>query len=228
MSLIANLSYDERMVYGKADEVRQVKFLIAQGFQIKEVAPHTDMIDKIDRYIMMDGRWETLQIKGRDTDPSVEEQYKDILVDMYEPYCGLDHEDTRVGRDQVSQYDWFTCRIGTKLYLINGAAQKRVAAAVMVEWSEWDEVSSKIDLYLRKWVETLERDSNNVPRWKKAYSIFRRLNVMRIIEFSGVEVRCTQDRRNNRPKLLIFIPPTLYTADEAKTYEMKEWIESNQ
>jgi len=218
--LTAELGFYDRLTIGKADEERQVTTLRAEGFNIEEVSAFVDMKEKIDRRIQdSDGSWLTLQIKGRDVNPTMTTTYKDILIDYYEPYCGLGHEYTTDGRDKVSNYDRFTCRIGSKLYLVDGALQKKVIANVMDEWEQFD---GRVDgdKVLANWADKLYWDQRrNEPMWTES-RIFKHIKVLYSKQYSNLQVRCTQDRKNRRPKLLIFIPPTIYKS-EAQCFEMK-------
>lgn len=219
-TLTAELNIYARMEIGKADEQRQVKTLRENGFVIEEVSDGVDMIEKIDRRIVNpDGTFFSLQIKGRDENPAMVSRYTDILIDYYEPYCGIGHKYTKNGRDQVSNYDRFTCRIQSNLYLINGAAQKKVIADVMVEWEDSPQ-RRKADSYLEKWADKLAwNHRRDEPDWYES-DIFQRFSPLRSEQYEKVEVRCTQDRKNKRPKLLIFIPPTLYSESDAQCFEM--------
>lgn len=222
--LIANLTYDERMKYGKADELEQVECLRRNGHEIEEVSSYADMIEKIDRYEIVDGQKIPVQIKCRDRNSEMSEVYTDILIDYYEPYGGLGHSDTRIGRDQKSSYQKFTVRIKDSLYLVDGETQKLVVANVMDEWASCYE-RERVDDYLARWIKTLSRDEEGIPIWKKA-SIFERFSTMRSQRYTitdngkRIEVKCTQDRRNKRPKLLIFIPPAIYTMQQVRKYTM--------
>lgn len=218
--LTAELRFDERIEIGKADEKRQVETLCANGFDVHDVATKQDMIDKIDRRIVYpDGTVRTLQIKGRDENPAMQKVYNDILIDYYEPYCGLGHQYTKNGRDQVSKYECFTCRVKTTLYLIDGAAQKRVIADVMAEW-ESSQARQFIDKYIGPWADGIRwSHRRGEPDWQRT-EMFKRFPTLYSETYEGIQVKCTQDRKNFRPKLLIFIPPTIYSEADARKFEM--------
>lgn len=221
----ANLPIYERVLIGKEDEHLQVITLRRNGFIIEDATVTEDMIEKIDRYIVRtDGIREKLQIKGRDiTDTS--RKVKDLLSDVYEPYCGLAHSLTTPGRDAVSQYDWFTCRIEHNLYLVNGKAHKKIITEALEEWASSEE-REFVDKYLSRYVDLLSYRYDGSPIWNKS-SIFRHFKAMSSKLYpptdlhNGVEIRCTQDRCNGRPKLLVFVPPAAFTSKHARIYKME-------
>ena len=227
-ALTAELEPEQRVAIGLADEVRQAETLRANGFVIEEVTHKQDTEDKIDRFLVIpDGTRESLQIKGRDPNKKKTAIYKDILVCTYEPFCGVDNEFTEIGRDIVSKYQWFTCRILDQLYLISGRAQKALLNEVLDSWME-SEVRTRLEQQLGEWLDkNLLWTMKGKPDWKRmrddeeTEEFFRDLPLFTYsIGESEIKVQCTRDKNNRRPKVLTFIPPTIYTPKQARKYTM--------
>jgi hypothetical protein len=180
--MIATQRFHERVEKGKAGEEQIAEVLRSHGLNLIDVDERTDMIDKIDRQLVTESGTYSVQIKFRDSS----DRYRDFLLDLYEPFYGDGDPDTKIGRDLVSKYDIYVCRIKDTIYVINGKAQKTLVANVLEEW-----------------------------RQRRC-----QLPVFRSTKYSGVELRKVVDHRNNRPKLLMFIPPGTYSGKDVKAYSV--------
>lgn len=127
--MIARQNYANRVRTGKTGEQEIAKALQEVfGLTIEEVSEDQDRFEKIDRIVVSElGNRKTLQIKYRETG-------EDILVDVFEPFFGIDHPRTGKGRDYVSKCDLYACRVGPLIHLIHGAALRSVIEIVLAEW----------------------------------------------------------------------------------------------
>lgn len=226
MAIQAELAIKDRLAIGKADELEQVKVLIKNGFKIEDTSTiREDTIDKIDRYIVFpDGKRSPLQIKGRDRSPEKSHIYRDFLRSKKEPYLGISHRLTQDARDSsnVCQCEYFSERIQNDLYLVNSIVYNQIEETVFQEWCDSSE-RVYVDRMLNWWA------SNKLPQGKfQAHEMFSSFGTMYSEQYPGngsteyraVQVRCTQDRRNFRPKLLIFTPPTTFSKKDIQKFSM--------
>lgn len=130
--MIADKQFHERVSIGKDGEEQIAETLRQHGLNLIDVDEATDMIDKIDRRLVTPYGTFSCQIKFRDGS----DRYRDFLLDLYEPFYGDTNPDTQLGRDAVSQYDVYVCRIKDTIYVINGKAQKKLVESVLTEWRE--------------------------------------------------------------------------------------------
>lgn len=127
--MIARQNYANRVRTGKTGEQQIAQSLQdVFGLTIEEVSEDQDRFEKIDRIVVSgSGNRKTLQIKYRETG-------EDILVDVFEPFFGINHPRTGKGRDYVSKCDLYACRVGPLIHLIHGAALRAVIEIVLAEW----------------------------------------------------------------------------------------------
>jgi len=125
----------KRVFVGKHYEGLIVKALESQGLKFKTVSMEMDCKEKIDRLLVEEDGDKTCAIKVR-----MNYSGKDILVDLYEPYFGLESGSTKKGRDLVSQYDYYICLSRDIIYVINGKRQKQIIDEVLEEWKSHGQV----------------------------------------------------------------------------------------
>jgi hypothetical protein len=228
----ATLTNVESMEIGTQDEKEQANTLHKNGYTVESATKQEDIYEGIDRFLKMaDGTREPLQIKGRDPNPEKAHIFKDLGSDEYEPYCGLDHPDTVVGRDGRSKYKWFTCRIADSMYLVSGTAHKALIADVLAEFRT-SKNRTEIDSRLATWINTLQRNSNGKIDWQPNTKLFDELKqfTFKSQQHPGdngkkIEVKCIQEKRKtdwqkNRPKLLVYVPPSCFNAKQAKLFKI--------
>jgi hypothetical protein len=222
----AKLTNDQSIEIGQTDEAQQIRTLRANGFVIESATKSEDINEKIDCFLVLkNGTREAIQIKGRDRNPDKANIYVDLLSDVYEPYCGLGHPDTKIGRDEFSAYKWYTCRIKEEMVLVSGAAHKDIIKTVLAEWEE-SENRKQIDRRLSEWVTTLHRVGNKVD-WEPNFELFREFRqwTFESESYPGVQIKCTQDKRRtgwqkNRPKLLVFVPISSFQPKHVRRFKL--------
>lgn len=177
-----HLNFKERLDRGKQFEEIIDSVLKPLGRNIKPASLQEDMHEKIDRIeTLADGTTRKLSYKARTSGD-------DILLDLYEPFFGIDNLNTKPGRDLISPYDRYLCleRGGGNLREIDGTAQKLKVKAVLDEWTDCSYFLS------RQWFR-----SARVP---------------------GISLKYHVDKSNNRPKIIMFISPSVYKENEEIWY----------
>lgn len=214
----ADQCFAVRVEQGKTQEVFQAEVLSRHGFTVVESTIDDDMFSKIDRWIVMEsGERKSLQIKSRNSAVGV-----DFLLDGFEPYLGLEHADTRRGRDNgdVCKADYVTERIGNVMYLVDGVSYRMVESELLLEWKSFDHRVG-IDAILSEWYKQLGKRYDGSPYYtSESWFNHSTLPAMRSQKFPGAMVRVIQDRRNYRPKLLMFIPPATFEASTIRRFEV--------
>jgi hypothetical protein len=176
----------KRYLYGKQIEDKIVKSLESYGLVFEDVDRNTDCVDKIDRFLITETSKKPCQIKCR-----MGYSGDDILIDIYEPFKGIDNQETQPGRDYVGKYEVYIVlsRDGKTIRVIDGFRQKEIIEAVLKEWSG---------------------EHYQLPVFNSKL-------------YPGCQLRYTTDRNNNRPKVLMFINPSVYVVDkEIQLFEMKD------
>jgi hypothetical protein len=176
----------KRYLAGKAKEDAIADCLVNKhGFNLKKVSREADMNEKIDRILVENGVEKKVQIKFR-----ISGSGDDILVDVYEPFFGIDNPKTQKGRDYIGKYEVYIClsNNGKQIRVIDGVRQKAVIEEVLAEWKSY--------------------------RWQ--------LPVFNSYRYSGIQLRYTRDGNSRVPKVLMFIPHTVYeeSKGEIKYYDM--------
>lgn len=124
--MIAADSKKSRLATGKAIE-QEIAALMPLFNLVPQTVP--EMMDRagVDRVLLTPrGQLKTLQIKYRETG-------QDILVDVYDPFYGEAHPDTRPGRDVATKCDFVACRIGDFIHLIHGLPLQKVVQDALEE-----------------------------------------------------------------------------------------------
>jgi len=156
-------------------------------YNLVEVGIVADTKKKIDRqWILPDGKVNQVQIKAR-----MGTSGDDILIDVFEPYHGDNHPDTKPGRDYKGQYDTYVClsNDGKEIRVIDGKRQKELVEELIEEWrGDGCKFSGRC--------------------WESSV-------------YKGVQFRYTTDKWSGTPKVLCFIPPSTYKENEIRKYEMK-------
>ncbi len=125
----------KRVFAGKHYEDLIVKALESQGLKFEKVTLEQDCDEKIDRYLVDGDTKKSVQIKRR-----MDYSGRDLLLDIYEPYFGLESESTKKGRDLVSNYDLYVCMARDIIYIVNGPRQKEIVNEVLEEWKSHGQV----------------------------------------------------------------------------------------
>jgi hypothetical protein len=174
----------KRFLYGKDIEKSIVECLRHHyNFIIEEAEKKVDCDDKIDCFLIENDVKIPCQVKTR-----MGYSGSDILADIYEPFLGIDNENTKKGRDYVGRYEKYIVLIKDTIYIIDGKRQKEIIENVLAEW---------------------EASHHQLP-------------VFNSNQYDGVQIRYTTDKNNSRPKILMFIDPSVYKKEtEIKCYEMK-------
>lgn len=126
---LESLSSRKRYLYGKQVEDNIVKALESYGLKFEEVDRKTDCEDKIDRILIENNTKKNCQIKCR-----MGYSGSDILVDIWEPFMGVDNPATKPGRDYIGKYETYIVLIKDIIYVINGNRQKKIIEDVLEEW----------------------------------------------------------------------------------------------
>lgn len=123
----------KRYLYGKQVEDLIVKALEMHGLKFEDVDRKVDCEEKIDRYLIGEGVKKACQIKCR-----MGYSGDDVLIDVYEPFYGIDNLATKQGRDYVGKYDVYVClsKDGKTIRVINGKRQKEIIEMVLDEWTK--------------------------------------------------------------------------------------------
>jgi hypothetical protein len=125
---IASRPKKERVRIGKdVYETHIHESLRGKGYILKDATSYEDKIQKIDCYIIAEGREIPVQSKYRETGI-------DIGMDIYEPWFGLSDSRTKPGRDSQSEAQLYASQSGSTLYLVSKASLQQIADAVMDEW----------------------------------------------------------------------------------------------
>lgn len=174
-----HLNFNERLERGRKFEEIIDEIMTTQGRQIKAATQEQDMYGKIDRIeTLPDGTTHNLSYKARTSGP-------DILLDLYEPFYGIDNTKTKPGRDLISPYDKYLCleRGGGKLREVLGSAQKMKVKIVLDEWADC----------------SYHLDRN---QWFRSGRV------------DGISLKYHADKSNHRPKIIMFIQPSVYKEGE--------------
>src|ERR1019366_7324229 len=123
-------SSKNRYLHGKDIERSIIECLKKHGFIIKDADGRTDREDKIDFFLVEDDRNKPCQVKCR-----MGYSGKQFLLDIFEPFFGLDSSDTKPGRDYIGKYEVYIVLIDSKIYIVDGIRQKKIVENVLKEWS---------------------------------------------------------------------------------------------
>ncbi len=121
----------ERVKVGKKNEKRVINCLNKHhNWNLEEAPREEDRIEKVDCYeVSKTGKRLAAQVKTRVSGD-------DILVDIFEPYYGLDDDRTKKGRDTQRDYDLYIClsKDGKTIRVVNGKALKRMLKKLANKW----------------------------------------------------------------------------------------------
>jgi hypothetical protein len=123
----------QRYLYGKQVENLIIQCLRECGLEIEEADRKVDCVDKIDCFLVENGERKACSVKFR-----VNTSGNDILLDLFEPFYGINNENTKAGRDHVGQYAYYIClsNDGKTIRLVDGQHQKALIEDVLKEWEE--------------------------------------------------------------------------------------------
>ena len=101
----------KRYLVGKRIEESIIACLTEKyGFKIETAELKVDRDEKIDCFIIENETKKACQVKTR-----MGYSGKDLLVDVFEPFFGLDNPNTKIGRDHAGNYDYYVVLINDKL-----------------------------------------------------------------------------------------------------------------
>jgi hypothetical protein len=183
---VDHLNASERVAIGKAWEDRVRHDLNTKyGYNLRESTFHEDCKEKTDCWMVpKSGKPLRSAIKVRlNKYGLLEENKTDILVSLYDPFCGTDHPDNKQGRDMVYEYALYVSVIRGQHRVINGKTIHKICYGMLEEGKE------KIN--------KLKPESKG--RCSKL--VFSSSN------FSGCEIWLHYDAKSGIPKLLAFIKP---------------------
>lgn len=112
-------------MYNKTQENIIIECLKRHGLEFRSAI----VSDKMERFLVTPDGDKKIQVKFRRSG-------NDILIDVFEPFYGVQSDRTKYGRDYVSQYDVFICLNGKEIKVIDGKRQKEVIEEILVEWKD--------------------------------------------------------------------------------------------
>ena len=114
----------------------------------------------------------------------------DILVAMCDPFYGVNHESTKIGRDVLTEYFQYITlsKDGETIRVANGKVIHQICGVL---WEEFLENVGDIDIC------------------KSPYNSARAIRLMPSIVYPGCELWLHHDRWDGHPKILGFIPPNI-------------------
>lgn len=189
---VDSLPIQQRVLYGKTKE-DEVRRCLNESYKVFNLQPSSfveDCKEKTDCWhVTAAGVAHRCAIKVRT-------RKKDILAAIRDPFFGLHHEDTRVGRDMLQEYllyitlspDESVIRVAT------GRATHRIYNEIFEEWIEQD---GDINPLMR-------------PKYPKC--------LLHSERHPGCELWLHYDRRDGHPKILGFIPPSYLTEGKQIKY----------
>lgn len=102
---------------------------IQYGWNLKKASFSENARKKIDRWLPGKSGDIPVQVKGRATG-------EDILYCLYEPFYGIDNENTKPGRDAKGEFKIYICLSGETIRVVKVEAMRRIIAEVESEWVE--------------------------------------------------------------------------------------------
>ncbi len=162
-------SFGKRLKIGKGAEQKCVKYLNENcGFNLIPTTKEDDLrgIDFTDgatRY----------QVKVRTG------KYQDLIFCIYQPYYGLDHKETKIGRDIKGDYNGYICQCNQTIYVIRNTTQ------------------------LKKIIKEIEKG------WEGEEYKFDGRGWFKSCRHKDCSLKYHVDRHNHIPKVLAFVSPKL-------------------
>lgn len=185
----ASRSFEERLRLGKQCEAQMLENLRASGYTVKAATTYQDKYDKIDGFLSGDGvDFRAFQSKYRQTG-------SDIGFDVYEPWHGLGHPETRSGRDYRGKADLYVTQVEDQLYVMLAYGLKLIINDVL---NEWKAANFKFDFG-----DGIQRGTFN----------------SRVI--LGVQFKLKIDEQSRTPKIMAYIPPSAVSADHCRIFTVK-------
>ena len=150
------------------------------GFNLVRSSHSDDTRKKIDRYeVTKDGRRIPVQVKGRFSG-------KDILYDLYEPYCGIGDPRTTIGRDHRALTEY---GVGIYICLSPLPDPEKTKGPIFqtIRVVRGDSMRSLVAEIEKEWAES----SHKLPFYSEKYQ--------------GCELKWHEDKWSGTPKVLCFI-----------------------
>jgi hypothetical protein len=183
-----NLFVGERVAIGKDWEKRITTCLKNHyGIDLLDSTTHEDRIEKTDRWFLgQNGKKYRCAIKVRlDKNKNIEENKKDMLIALRDPFYGINSERTVIGRDVKVPYSMFISLADGQIRIAYG---KRIKEITNLMWEEY-----------------LEKNGDFVPSERG----FRPILLLNSKKQEGCQIWLHFDRDTRKPKLLAFIPPQI-------------------
>jgi hypothetical protein len=181
-----HLATKERVVIGKGwEDFSRIDLNENYGYNLQESTFHEDCKEKTDCWLITkSGNPLRCAIKVRlNNEGLLETKKTDILVSLYDPFFGIDHPDTKIGRDMIYDYALYISVISQLHRVAKGKVVKNICNNMLVEGSE---LVSKLK-----------------PQFRGKYP--------KIIFDSSTHFRCQiwlhYDAKTGIPKLLGFVNP---------------------
>jgi hypothetical protein len=190
---IDTMSFQERVVYGKAkeDQIRKCLNENYEGFNLQAATFSEDCEDKTDCWQVEGEEKRRVAIKVRATK-------QDILACLWEPFWGTMDKRTKRGRDMLTEYAW---------YITLSPDEKTIRVAL-------GSVLHKI--YNEMWGEWLAKVGDMCDHIKSE-QLYKK-KILASVKHPDCELWLHRDRKNNRPKVLGFIPPSYLKEGEEINY----------
>jgi len=166
------------------------------SFNLVKSSHIEDTKQKIDRFeVTKDGRRIPVQVKGRFSG-------KDILYDLYEPFCGVDDPRTKVGRDHKALTEY-----GIEIYIclspLPDPDETEGPIFQMIRVVKGDSMRGLVAEIEKEWAAS----SHKLPFYSEKYA--------------GCELKRHEDRWSGTPKVLCFINTDVFTTNkDIKFYKM--------
>lgn len=132
-----HLAVQERVKLNKDHEKKCIeclnRHLAKKGHKLLYGGEFEDKVNKTDAFLVS---LDNLTDRSRRCAVKIRESRNDILVAVYDPFYGVDHCNTKEGRDMVVEYYWYITRDNNKKHL-RVADGKEVHRIVMDIWDEF-------------------------------------------------------------------------------------------
>lgn len=183
-----HLPTNQRVQLGKAWEDRsRIDLNTNHGYNLKESTFHEDCKEKTDCWMIpKSGKPLRCAIKVRLNQYGLLENKKtDILVSLYDPFYGIGHPDTKIGRDMVYQYAIYDSVIRGQHRVVKGKVIHEICNNLLQEG-----IKAICDL-------------KPLPRGKYPKLVFDS------VKYPSCQIWLHYDAKTGIPKLLGFIKPEI-------------------
>lgn len=196
-----NLSVDKRVGIGKKYEDIALKCLReVYKYNFIDSTHQEDCHEKTDCWLVGKNGKSRCAIKARlNKSGQLEDKRTDILFALRDPFYGINHPDTAIGRDVLYEYSVYISLIKDQIRMVNGSAAHRICNAL--------------------WLEFMENNPYLVPDQRG----FGCKCVLQSQKIEGCQIWLNYDASTKKPKLLAFVPPKCLKKDkEIKIHKLIE------